>query len=47
MLSWGANQTAGTFNVAGGKVLQISGINIALLIYNKNQRDAAWQYVYL
>jgi len=31
MLSRVDNQTAGTFDVASGKVLQISGINIALI----------------
>jgi hypothetical protein len=29
MLSRGANQRVGTFNAPGGKVLQISGTNIA------------------
>jgi len=43
MLSRGANQAAGTFNVAGGKVLQISGINIAYpIIPSYSQQDATF-----
>jgi hypothetical protein len=39
----GANQTAGTFNAAGGNVLQISGINITFhIIPNYSHQDATF-----